>query len=349
MGSGGLSARSGRTRTLAERCGQKPVLVYYGMQDLQAGTRELMAQHFEPIEFPDPDQAEPSVLARAEAAFAPMGFRFDKARFDSHPNLKTIGTPTTGIPHIDEKEAEARGIRIRSLREHKDLLATISSTAELGWGMLICLTRRIPQAFESVLARKWEGKRFGAKTPRMLSSMELGVVGLGRLGGFMAGYGRAFCRAVRYFDPHVRSDEYESCADPLELVRKSDIVSIHVHSAPDTIGMVNREFLLAMGQGSFLINTARGDLVDEAALLEALSSGQIGGAALDTLDGEHLPGFKENLFSHPLVKYARENDNLLLTPHYGGCTMDAWAETEIRIVRAMAHDCGMLDKARGTE
>jgi D-3-phosphoglycerate dehydrogenase len=87
-----------------------------------------------------------------------------------------------------------------------------------------------------------------------------------------------------------------------------------------------------MPKGSYIINTARGGIVNEDALLEALISGHLGGAGLDMLEDEHLPKFKEKLIKNPLIKYANNHDNLIITPKIGGCTMDAWERTERHIV-----------------
>lgn len=313
----------------------KPVVVYFDIQDFQPASLEYLRQLFDLRILPDPTQGSPEIWAEAHALFAPMGYRWDAETLGPCRRLGVIGTPTTGIPHIDADYAQARNIVICSLRDQQEFLRSITPTAELTWGMLLCLTRFIPQAMDMVLAGQWNGKYFGHKTPRMLSQMSLGVVGLGRLGSLVACYGRAFCAAVRYFDPYVENPAYQRCGSLQELASQSDIVSLHVHSTPETRGMIDRGFFQALPRGSFFLNTARGDLVDESALLQALESGHLAGAALDTLDGEHLPGFAEKLAGHPLLTYARSHDNLLLTPHYGGSTRDAWEKTEKRIIDLM--------------
>ena len=314
---------------------KKPLIVYYDIQDFQKSSLNYLMRHIDLIVLKDPTDSAAHELSKVNALFAPMGFIYDNARLEKYPNLCAIGTPTTGILHIDEAYAKAKNIKICSLRDQQKFLKTITPTAELAWGMIICLVRHIPQAFASVCDGNWDGKYFGKKTPRMFSEMSLGIVGLGRLGSLVARYGKAFGMNVHYYDPYVQNDNYMRCLSLQELAEKSDVVSIHVHSTPETEKFIGYEFFHSMPEGSFFINTARGNILDENALLEALEQGHLGGAALDTLTGEHLPGFSDTLADHPLMRYANGNDNLLLTPHYGGCTKDAWEMTERHIIDMM--------------
>jgi D-3-phosphoglycerate dehydrogenase len=162
--------------------------------------------------------------------------------------------------------------------------------------------------------------------------MSLGIIGLGRLGALVAGSGAAFGMKVFYYDPYVVDARYARCTTAQELATHCDVISVHAHLTPDTQGLVDGTFIGLMPQGSFIVNTARGGIVDEAALLQGLESGHLAGAALDMLEGEHLPGFKEKLSAHPLVRYARTHDNLIITPKMGGATVEAWEKTERHLV-----------------
>jgi D-3-phosphoglycerate dehydrogenase len=312
-----------------------PTVVYYEVQGFQPASLRVLAQDFEVHTCPEPGQERPESLERAKAIFAPMGYRYDREFLARFPNLETIGTPTTGTMHIEDAATAERGIVVCSLKSETELLASISATAELAFGLVLCLTRHIPEAFESVKNGQWIGRSFGERTPGMLSRMRLGVIGLGRLGGMMARYGRAFGMQVGYYDPHVEDRDSIRFADPLELAANSDVVSLHVHSTPATRNLVDERFLRAMPRGAYLVNTARGDIVDEAALLHALESGHLGGAGLDMITGDHDPGFAQRIPGHPLFEYARQNANLIITPHYGGATRDAWEVTEQRIITRM--------------
>ena len=174
----------------------------------------------------------------------------------------------------------------------------------------------------------------------MLSSLSLGVVGHGRLGTMVARYGKAFGMKVRYFDPYVSSSsEGAERIDTLgSLVRLSDVVVLLVPHEKATEGMFSREIFACFCWGSYFINTARGELIDWDALLESLESGRLAGAALDVFEGEFVPGFADRFPDHPFLRYAREHDNLLLTPHIGGSTIDAWRLTEAHAIEmALEH------------
>lgn len=310
----------------------KPALLYYEVLGFQPTTRTYLEQFFQVVTLPDPGHDTPDVLREVQVCYAPMSFLFDREKIDACPNLRVIATPTTGLLHIDTEYAAARGIVICSLKEQRALLNSITCTAELSWGLLLSVVRHLLPALDSVLEGKWEGRSFGEKTPKMFSRMSLGVIGLGRLGALVAGYGAAFGMKVFYYDPYVADERYVRCATPQELATQCNVISVHAHLTSDTQGLVDAAFIGLMPPGGFIINTARGGIVDETALLQALESGHLAGAGLDMLEGEHLPGFKEKLNEHPLVRYARTHDNLIITPKMGGATVDAWERTEHHIV-----------------
>jgi D-3-phosphoglycerate dehydrogenase len=146
----------------------------------------------------------------------------------------------------------------------------------------------------------------------------------------VARYGRAFQMRVRYYDPYrtVSLDGLERMDRLEDLIEQSDIVSIHVPHEKETEGMIGQSILQKFRPGSYLVNTSRGELLDWSALLEALRSGRLAGAALDVFEGEFAPGFESRFPAHPVLEYVRTHDNLLLTPHIGGSTIDAWRLTE---------------------
>jgi len=310
----------------------KPALLYYDVLTFQEDNLEYIEKNFELLRLPDPQNDTDEILERAKVIFAPMGYVLDKRKIDRCRNLQVIGTPTTGTHHIDVEYAKERNISICSLKNQQRFLSKITPTAELAWGLVIAVTRQIPRAHNSVCEGNWNGREFGRQTPRMLSTMTLGVVGLGRLGSIVAGYGKAFNMKVFYYDPYVNDDRYIGCETLHELARISDIVSIHTHLTKETENLIDSEFIRNMPKCSFIINTARGGIVNEEDLLKAMESGHLAGAGLDMLEGEHLPGFKEKLSEHPLIRYAKTHDYFIITPKIGGCTIDAWEKTERHIV-----------------
>lgn len=314
----------------------KPVALYYEVLQYQPENLALLEQHFSVKKRPTPADDDAQALSEAEICFAPLGYRFDGEKMRKCPRLLAIVTNTTGVPHIDMEAAGERNVAVLSLKDEQEFLREITPTAEHAWGLLLALMRRTPWAHEAVMAGRWNRRPFGAR--RMLSRLSLGVVGYGRLGRMVARYGQAFNMRVRFFDPYLESAcETAGKTDSLvDLVSSADVVSLHVPANESTQKMVNGEVLAQFKHGSWLINTARGEVLDEQALLHELKSGRIAGAALDVLDGEFVPGF--DVSTHPLVEYARTHDNLLLTPHIGGSTYDAWGETERRVIEmAIAH------------
>lgn len=140
---------------------------------------------------------------------------------------------------------------------------------------------------------------------------------------------------ITFYDPNVAPSEADGLikVDSLEqLVSGADVITIHIPSEKETYKIFNKELFAKFKKGNFLINTSRGELIDEAALLESLRSGRLAGAALDVFDGEYAINCEEIWQKNPLLDYARTHDNLLITPHIGGSTYDAWELTERRVL-----------------
>lgn len=174
----------------------------------------------------------------------------------------------------------------------------------------------------------------------MLSRLRLGIVGYGRLGQKVARAAGAFDMTVRFYDPGKPGSE-----DTLVgLAAVSDVLSLHAPATKETAGMVSRNVLAALPPGAIVVNTARGELIDTDALLDLLESGHLYAAALDAVAGEYEPDFARSFGDSRLARYARANDNLILTPHIGGSTVDAWRETERRVIDRAAEVLGIVDQ-----
>jgi D-3-phosphoglycerate dehydrogenase len=237
-------------------------------------------------------------------------------------NLKVIVSATTGLDHIDLETAKRKNIALLSLRGETEFLRSIPATAELAWGLLLALTRNIPSAHASVLNGEWQRDRFKGHE---LSGKRLGILGLGRIGEKVARYGLAFGMQVNGYDSHQKEVlPGVGMKESMEaLLRVTDVLSIHVPLSDETANLIGSNEFNLLPHGSYLVNTARGAIVNEPALLEALKSGHLTGAALDVLVGE-----RKNE-STPLIEYARTHSNLLLTPHIGGATYESMRATEI--------------------
>ncbi len=254
---------------------------------------------------------------------ASMAVPISDAMIQAAPNLRIISCATTGSDHIARAAAEARGIAIRTLRDDGDLLANLTPAAELSWALLLACARNLPAAVAHTQAGHWRREDFPGV---MVRGRTLGLIGVGRIGGWMARYAQAFGMTVLGFDPYQDTMPAGVESAPLrDLIAASDFVSVHVHLSDETRGLVSRDLLEAAKPGLILINTSRGAIVDEAALLDGLESGRLGGAGLDVLDGE------PDTADHPLITYSQSHDNLLITPHCGGFSPDA-----VRLVCARA-------------
>lgn len=251
------------------------------------------------------------------------------------PRLKIIASPTTGLDHIDLAAAERRGVRVVSLRGERGFLDKVYATSELTVGLMLALLRRIPAAHDHVLTGGWDRQRFIGTE---ISGRTVGIVGCGRLGTRVAEIVHAMGATV------VANDKPEGPALPPPpfvrllpldaLLEAADIVTVHVAFTPETEGLIGRSQLARMKSGALLVNTARGRIVDEGALLDVLASGALAGAALDVLAGEDGDG--GHLVGNPLVAYAQSHDNLILTPHIGGATRESMGVTEEFIAAKVA-------------
>lgn len=307
--------------------------LYFEILNYKKENLDLLCDNFEVIRLTNPSMMTPDILKDVSVIFAPLGYFFGEDIFSKAPELKAVATNTTGVPHIDVERAAARGINVISLKDEKEFLDTITPTAELTMGLIINITRNVIPAMESVLNGKWSRWEFGGQA--MLSRMSLGIVGLGRLGKMVARYATAFGMKVLYYDHFITHEPqwtYKRCESIEELVSDVDIVSVHIPMNKENRHLFNKGVFFKFKKGSYFINTARGEIVDSQALIEALEKGIIKGAAVDVLDGEFEPDFSNMVLSHPLVKYAQTHDNLIITPHIAGSTEDAWYLTQRHVI-----------------
>jgi D-3-phosphoglycerate dehydrogenase len=261
-----------------------------------------------------------------------LGHRVDREVIDAAPRLVAVVTATTGLDHVDVAYAASRGVEVLSLSGETEFLRTVHATAEHTWALLLSLVRRIPHAFDAVRRGEWERDRFRG---RELAGKRLGLLGLGRLGQRVARYGTAFDMAVAAYDPYVDPwvDGVTRAASLPELLARSDVLSIHVPLTPETRSGIGRPELAMLPRGAVLVNTSRGEIVDTDALLWALETGRLAGAAVDVIPGERDVADRAR---RSLLAYAKNRDNLLVTPHIGGATDESMARTELFMARKLA-------------
>ena len=256
-----------------------------------------------------------------------LAHRVDRTMLPANLRCRILATPVTGLDQIDLKACAERGIRVISLRGETEFLREIRATAELTLALALALLRHVCRAASHVLDGGWNRDEFRG---RELYGKTAGLVGVGRLGTLVAGYFRALGMEVLGYDPHANFDPQTATrvGSLPELLGRSDAVSLHVAYTEETRHLIGGKELAEMRPGAVLINTSRGGVVDETALLAALESGQLSGAALDVLEGE--PNVTAN---HPLIRYAQDHDNLLIVPHIGGNTVESFEKTESFLAR----------------
>jgi D-3-phosphoglycerate dehydrogenase len=268
---------------------------------------------------------------------AALKLRLTREIIEKCPDLKVVCTCSTGLDHLDLDALRERGVEVVSLKEDTEFLSNITSTAEMGWALLLAVVRKLPWGFDAAKQGIWARDRYRG---HQLSGKTLGILGYGRLGRIMAEIGHGFRMRVLANDVKpVQPAAYVRMVDYDTLLRESDVLSIHIHLTPENERLLDAAAFDRMKSDAVLINTSRGAIVDEAALVEALESGRLGGAGLDVIHGE----WDEDLRSHPLIRYANAHENLVISPHTGGITFEAQS-------MAMHFVCGKLAaclRARG--
>jgi D-3-phosphoglycerate dehydrogenase len=248
-------------------------------------------------------------IANYDAIVVRSVTKVNEELYQKATNLKVVGRAGNGVDNIEMKGATERGIIVVNTPDSNTV-----SAAEHTIGLLISSCRNIPQANERIKARDWDRSPFRGTE---LMGKTLGVIGLGRIGGMVATRMQSFGMDVIAYDPYIPDErfdklEVEKMAELADLMKRADIITIHTPKTEETFGMVGKaEFKLAK-KGVRVVNCARGGLIDEDALADALTEGIVASAALDVL--VHEPDPKSPLLDFP---------NTVLTPHLGADTFEA--------------------------
>ncbi len=262
----------------------------------------------------------PVEKAEVDTILTRLNFKLNEEFLKDFSSLKYIISPTTGLDHIDFSYTQKKGIKVYSLRSHKEFLSTITTTPELAWGLLLALIRNIPKAVSSVSNYRWERDNFRGL---QLGGKNLGIIGLGRTGKKVAEYGKAFGMNVFYVDPEVQSKEYIKVSTINELVELSDVVSLHIHLTDETYHLISPVSIRQFKKGSVLINTSRGGVVDEQFILQEVNRGNLYGYATDVLEDE-LSDISES----PVIQEMNKGKNIVVTPHIGGASTEVMNKCE---------------------
>lgn len=260
-----------------------------------------------------------------EVLIVRLAHQIDRKLLEPAHRLKAIVSATTGLDHIDRDYAAQKQIAVLSLRGETRFLESITATPEHTWALLLALLRHIPRASQHVQAGAWNRDLLRGHE---LDGKRLGILGFGRVGRRVARYALAFNMLVNTYDPYVTDWPADIIPhDRLEvLLEQTDILSVHLPLNDETRHMVNAAVLGKLPHGAYLVNTARGEVIDESALLAALRDGYLAGAALDVIAHERDDTLRQH---SALLAYARSHDNLLVTPHIAGATYESMMKTEV--------------------
>jgi D-3-phosphoglycerate dehydrogenase len=260
----------------------------------------------------------PAALADADGLVVRSAVQVDDALMAQAPKLRVIGRAGVGVDNIDAEAATRRGIVVMNTPG-----ANAVAVAELTIGLMLALARKLPFANSTMHTGRWEKKILQGSE---LRGKTLGILGLGRIGLEVAkrarGFGLEIIGSDPFVSPAVARENGIKLVTLEELIAGSDYITLHVGLTPQTAGVINAKSLAAMKKGVRIINCARGELIEDAALVEALKSGKVAGAALDVFAKEPA---KETPYA--------EFDQVILTPHIAGSTGEAQEAVGIQIAR----------------
>ena len=261
------------------------------------------------------------LVSDVEAMVVRSETKITKKVIEAAPKLKVVGRAGVGVDNVDVDAATQRGIVVMNTPGGNTI-----STAELTFSMLMSLARKIPQANASMKAGEWNRKAFSGIE---LYNKTLGVLGMGRIGTEVARRAIAFGMRVLAYDPYLALSRAKALQVELveldELYSRSDFITVHMPMTEETRGMVNTAAFAKMKKGVRVLNCARGGIINEADLLEAIKSGQVAGAALDVYETEPLPA------DSPL----RPLPQVIMTPHLGASTDEAQENVGIEVAEAI--------------
>jgi D-3-phosphoglycerate dehydrogenase len=263
---------------------------------------------------------KPEELAAIIGQYHGLGIRsatkVTAAILENPGSLKIIGRAGVGVDNIDVKAAAAKNVLVINTPQ-----GNAAAAAEMAIALMFALARKVPQAAESMRQGIWEKKKFMGVE---IAGKTLGVVGLGNIGRQAAERGVGLKMSVIGYDPLVKSETGLPAGVKLasldDIITKSDFITLHVPLTPETKDLFNTATFARMKKGSYLINCARGGIVNETDVLEALKSGQLAGAALDVFGKE--PPEPSPLFAH---------ENLIASPHLGASTREAQEKVAIEL------------------
>ncbi len=283
---------------------------------------DLLRESFDVVV--DTDSPLEEILGDYEALIVRSATKVTAAVIESGTKLKVIGRAGVGVDNVDVDAATRRGIVVANAPE-----SNIVSAAEHAVGLLLALARNIPQAHAALVDGRWERSKWGGVE---LADKTLGVLGFGRIGRQVARRALGLQMKVVAYDPFVSAERFRELGAESatfdEVLERSDFITLHLPLTDETRGAIDAGAIAKMRDGARLINAARGDLVDEAALVAALESGKLGGAAIDV--------FPQEPYSGPLL----QAPNVVVTPHLAASTEEAQDRAGVVVAEQVAAALG---------
>ncbi len=284
------------------------------------GIEILKKEDFEVVDLSElPKEELPNHVTDLDAIIIRSATKVRKEIIDAGKNLKVIGRAGVGLDNVDVEYAKSKGIKVINTPG-----ATSISVAELTIGLLLAVMRKIAYADREMRNGAWPKKK--CKGIEMYGKT-MGIIGIGRIGREVAKRAKAFGMNVIYYDIYHLDESTEKeleieFRDLDALISEADVITLHVPLVPETKHLIDRERIAKMKDGAIIINAARGGIVDEDALYDALKSGKLYGAALDVYENEPLKESK--LF---------ELDNIVLTPHIGAQAEEGQTRAGIEVAK----------------
>ena len=275
-----------------------------------------------------------TLLEEVDIFWFRLGYKINGTVLSDKTRCKILASPVTGIDHIDEELCASMGIKIICLRGETEFLKEVRATAEHCILLTLMLMRKSAKAVEETRPGTWNRDLYRGYE---VYKKSVGILGLGRLGTIVADYFKSMGCKIYFYDikPVEHDPDYIPCESAEEVVEKADIISIHLPYNNQNHHIYAKDFFNRLDQNKWLINTARGAIIDEKYLLEALRNNNIAGAALDVLEGE------PEVAGNELLEYSRNNDNLIITPHIGGNTHESFEKTEKFIAHKILEATGL--------
>ncbi|MBC7518075.1 MAG: phosphoglycerate dehydrogenase [Microbacteriaceae bacterium] len=297
----------------------KPIVLI--AEELSPATVEALGPDFDVRMVDGTDRPELLIaIAEASAILIRSATQVDAEAIAAAPLLKVIARAGVGLDNVDIKSATTAGVMVVNAPT-----SNIISAAELTVGHILSLARHIPPAHAALAQGLWKRSKY---TGVELYEKTIGIIGLGRIGALITARMQAFGTKVVAYDPYVTAARAQQLGVTLlsldELLAQSDFITIHMPRTPETTGMISDAQLALMKPTAFIVNVARGGLIDEDALHRALTSGQIAGAGLDVFVSEPPTG-------SPLLAL----DNVIVTPHLGASTDEAQEKAGVSVAKSV--------------